>query len=874
MDDLERQIQEHLDEEARDHLERGMSPEEARLAALRKFGNVTLVKEDARAVWFPIWLDQLIQDGRYAGRALRRNPGFTAVAVATLAIGIGATSAIFTAVNGLLLRAATGIDRPDRLIEISRTEDRFGVHPISYPNYLDVRRRVTTLEDVYGFLPVIMAINVKFQPDVAAESVYGTVVTNNYFTVLGVAPAAGRLFGPTDSDRLGASQSVVLSHPLWTRRFNRDPAIVGQEIRLNGHPFTVVGVAGEGFQGTTVVAAEVWVPVGATPFTDARYESRGIGWGLVGGRRKAGVSVAQAAAEVDAIGRALERDYPSENRGAGLDVDTASPIPAALRPVAAAFFALLLGVVSIVLVIACANVAGVLLARAAARRREIAVRLAIGAGRGRLVRQLLTEATLLFSIGAAAGLVLARVMTSLLLSLLPAFEAPLNVSLPVDARVVAFAAAVTLIAALLSGLAPALHASRADVVSALKDESQGPVDRLRLRSAFVIAQIALSVLLVVTASLLVRGLIRVGAVERGFDPRGVELTSLDLSAAGYTDVTGPLFARELLDRVRNLTGVESVTLAVAAPGGSRSMAIAIPGTRSPEGGAVLRVSGNLVGPGYFSTMRIPLVAGREFTETDVSGAQPVVIISQTAARQFWPEEQAIGKHVLWSPETGQGAVAGGVTSVQIMMLVVGVARDVIADDPDRARFVYLPLLQRWMSSVSILARTTPGQRVGSGIQRLVADMNPALAVLSAKALEEQDGPVFVQLRLAAIVSGTVGVVGLLLAAIGIYGVTAYGVTRRMREFGIRIALGAQRSDVVGLVLKQGMMLVGVGSAIGLILTLATSQLLKAFVFTVPAADLLTFAGVGALFAAVGLSACYLPVRRATRIDATEALRYE
>jgi putative ABC transport system permease protein len=872
--DLDRQIQEHLEQETYDNLERGMVPEEARRAALRKFGSVALVREDVRAIWFPVWLDQLLQDARYGFRALHRNPGFSAVAVATLAIAIGATSAIFTAVNGLLLRAASGVAAPDRLVEISRTEADFGLNPISYPNYLDIRRRVTTLEGVYGYLPVVVPVNVTFEPDMGAESIHGTVVTNNYFTLLGVTAAAGRLFGAGDSDRPGASQIVVLSHPFWMRRFNGDPAIIGREIRMNGQPFTVIGVAGEGFQGTTVVAAEAWMPVGATPFTDSRYGSREIGWGLLGGRLKTGVSAAQAAAEVDAVGRGLARDFPVENRGAGLSVAAASPIPAGLRPLAAAFFTLLMGLVSILLLISCANVSGVLLARAAARRREIAVRLAIGAGRGRLVRQLLTEATLLFSIGAVAGLLLARVMTSLLLSVLPAFEVPLNVSLPLDGTVVAFAAGVTLVAALLSGLAPALHASKADVVAALKDEAQGPADRLRLRGAFVVVQVALSVVLVVTAGLLARALAQLGSVDRGFDPRGVESASLDLSGAGYTNVTGPLFARELLDGVRGLTGVESATLAVAMPGGSRSIPVAIPGRQSRDGGTVFTVSGNFVGPGYFATMRIPLMAGRDFTDADDRGAQPVAIVSETAARQLWPGEDAIGKQIVWSPKAGQAAASGGTAAIPSTMLVVGIARDVMADDPDRARFVYLPLLQRWTPSVTVLARAISGQRIAGSIRALVSDMEPALTVLSSGTLEEKSGPAFMRLRLAAIVSGTVGFVSMVLAALGIYGVTAYGVTRRLREFGIRLALGAQRSDIVRLVLRQGIALVAVGSAIGLALTLVSSRVLKAVVFSVSAFDSMTFAGVGALFAGVGLLACYLPVRRATRGDALEALRYE
>jgi predicted permease len=550
-------VERDLDDEVREifallvdeKIRAGLGPADARRAATLELGRVETVKDSVRDVRAGAFADTLALDVRYAVRLLQRDPVFALTAALSLAIGIGATTAVFTAANGLLFRTAPGVADPDRVVDVTRTNGQFGVNLISGPNYQDIRARTTTLEGVYAYRPSLVPVNVEGAGATGGgEPAFGNVVSTNYFTVLGVRAAIGRVFEARENDQLGADPIVVLSHQFWTRRFNADPAIVGQTVRLNTYPYSVIGVAREGFLGTTVIAPDLWVPSGARPFTDGGVNVRFAAAALVGGRLKPNVSRAQAAAEIDAIGRALEQEYPDENRGYGLSVSASSPIPAGLRLVAAGFLALLLAIVSLVLVIACANVAGVLLARGTIRRREIAVRLAMGVGRWRLVRQLLTETLLLFVLGGAAGLLLAREMLWLLLRALPSFAVPVNLSLPLDVRVVAFTTGVSLVAAVLSGLAPALHASKVDVVSALKQDVQGPSDRLRLRSAFVVAQVAFSILLVVIAGLLVRALDRTSSVDQGFDPHGVEVTSLDLTTGGYTSVTGSLFAGELVER--------------------------------------------------------------------------------------------------------------------------------------------------------------------------------------------------------------------------------------------------------------------------------------------------------------------------------------
>ena len=532
-----------------------------------------------------------------------------------------------------------------------------------------------------------------------------------------------------------------------------------------------------------------------------------------------------------------------------------------------------MGIVGLVLAIACANVAGVLLARASGRRREIAVRLAIGAGRGRLIRQMLVESTLLFLIGGGAGLALARVMTNVLVSLLPTLPVPVDVTLALDGRALAFTLGLSLVAAVLSGLAPALSESKADVVSALKADARGGPERLRLRNAFVVSQVAFSIVLVVGAGLFVRALQHATEIDPGFDPRGVELASLDLSLAGYTPETGRVFARELIQRVRELPGVQSATLSAMVPLGGGGLGLGeltVPGVDPPRGRRFFDADWNVVTPGYFATMKMALASGRDFTEADRDETPSVVIVNETAARRWWPNQNAVGKTLLQQDGTREQP------DRMRTLTVVGVARDSkyrdLGEEP--RTFVYVPVQQQYMSRTTVVARSTQGQRLAADIRKLLASMNPNLPIVTAQTLEDYASLGLVPQRLAASVSGSLGIVGLLLAAIGIYGVTAYMVSSRTREIGIRVALGAQRGDVVRMVLRQGMRLALTGVAIGLALAAAVSRLLGSLLFGIGPTDPLAFGGSAALFCIIGLVACYVPARRATAVDAMEALRYE
>src|SRR6266850_2343509 len=617
-------------------------------------------------------LDGIAQDIRYAARLLRRNPLFALTAALSLAIGIGANTTIFTIANALLFKPPAGVVEPHRLVDVGRSQNGQGFDNSSYPNFLDIRSRSTLLSGIYAYRFGAEPMSLG-GPD-GAERIYGSLVSANYFSVLGTRPFIGRLFSSDDGEQAGGTPLVVLSHHFWMRRFNGDPSVVGRTLNVNARPFTVVGVAPEEFHGTTVLTSDLWVPINMIAEAMPRRStslltSRASVWLAMGARLEPGVSMRQAQAELENIGRTLEREFPEDNRGKGLRVVASSPIPGNGAPVAA-FLAVLMGIVGLVLAIACANVAGVLLARATARRREIAVRLAIGAGRARLVRQMLVEAMLLFLIGAAAGLALARVMTTLLVSMLPTLPLPVDVSLPLDARAIGFTAGLSLAAAMLSGLAPALHGSKAEVLAGLKSDARGGPERLRLRNAFVVSQVAFSIVLVVGAGLFVRALQRAADIDPGFDPRGVELASLDLSLGGYTQETGPVFARELIQRVRELPGVQSATLSAMVPlggGGLGLGGLTVPGVAPPQGRRFFDADWNVVTPGYFATMKMRLVFGRDFTDADREGAPSAVIVNETAARRWWGTQDVIGKTLL--QQDGRPGAPDAVRTLTVIAVV-------------------------------------------------------------------------------------------------------------------------------------------------------------------------------------------------------------
>jgi putative ABC transport system permease protein len=814
-------------------------------------------------------IDGTINDVRYALRLLWKSPLFTITAALSLAIGIGANTTIFSVASAILFRPLPGLSAADRLVDIGRTQDGQGFDTTSYPNYRDLRARTTTMSGVYAYRvePEPMSLTENGN----AERVYGTLVSGNYFDVLGSRPAAGRLLRDDDDRPEMVSPVAVISYELWQRRFALDPALLGAPVKLNGTPFTIVGVAPKGFQGTTLLKPDVWVPMAlltqAMPRMPASLlTSRQSVWLILGGRLKPGVTTAQANAEAAAIGAALEREFPRDNRGKNFAVKRSALVPGEMAAVGG-FMALLMAIVGLVLMVACVNVAGMMLARAAARRREIAVRMAIGAGRWRLMRQMLTEALVLFACGAAAGLMLSHWLTALLFSFVPQLPVPVSVQVQTDWRVLSFAVATSFVAAVLSGLAPALQASSGDLIPALKTESTGGGShKLRLRNAFVVAQIAMSLVLIVGAGLFLRALQHAATIQPGFDARNVDVVSLDLSMAGYKKGTGEGFARELLTRIAALPSVESASLANDLPLNGNRFGLGdfrVPGFQPPSGQDYPRADWDIVEPGYFRTLRMPIIRGRDFDAHDSAAGPLVAIVNAPFVTRFWPGQDGLGKQIEVDRDNAKA-----------MMTIVGVTGDARLVDLTEAAepMIYVPMAQNYIARVNLVIRTADGRPVANDVRTILRSMNPNLPITEASTLEQVTALTLVPQRVAAAVAGSLGLVALLLAAIGIYGVTAYAVSRRTREIGIRIALGADRRAVMALVLRQGLVLAVIGVAIGVVVAAAGSQVVESLLVGVRGLDAIAFVGSCVVFAVVSIVATYVPARRAIQVEPTVALR--
>jgi predicted permease len=806
----------------------------------------------------------------YAIRLLRRSPLFTTTAVASLAVGLAANAAIFSLADAVLFRQRPGISDPARLVDVGRTQGGSGFDTLSYPNYVDLRDRSRALSGlaVFANTPTPIGLGV----GEGAERVYGMAVSGNYFDVLGVRMARGRGFRP-EEDRVGAAPVVVIGHELWRTRYGASPALVGTTIRVNGRVFTIVGVAPEGFGGSFFTAADLWMPLPAYLESTGRavdmLTSRVASW-LVGvGRLRPDVTVGQAQAEMSAIAADLVREYPGENEGRGVTVTTSHRIPGFLRPIVGGFVALLFALVGLVLAIACTNLAGMLLARGVTRAREVAVRLAVGAGRARIVRQLVTESLLLALAGCALGVLGAAWMIRLLQQVRHALPVPVALDLRLDWRVVGFSVTLAIVTGLLFGLMPALQAARTDLVSTLKADGapRGP-RRTRLRQAFVVAQLAMSVLLVVAALLLGRSLRHAGAIDRGFDPRGVDVAELDLRLGGYTPDTGPRVAQQILSRVARLPGVESAAFARVIPltgSGLGLGRLSLPGQpRDPRAPDPLRADWNIVTPAYFATMRTRIVAGRPFGDADRAGTPDVAIVNETFARRAWSDGGAVGRILL------QDAIAGRPPRE---LHVVGVTEDgkyrSLGEEP-RA-FVYVPHAQQYTGDLALLVRRGDGSALPE-VRAAIRQVDPYLPLTHASTLEDATAIGLLPQRLAAAVAGGFGFVGLLLASMGIYGITAFSVTQRTREIGVRMALGATRSGVVRLVVGQSMRMAMPGVVIGLAVAAGAAQLLRGLLYGIAALDPVSFGGGAALFCALALAASWWPARRAAALSPAEALR--
>jgi predicted permease len=811
-------------------------------------------------------LESLGQDVRYAARGLKRSPVFSLTAMFSLAIGVGGTAAIYALANALLFSAPRGISEPDRVVNIGRTQNGEGFDNFSYLTFADYRDRNTTFSEIAASQFEPTAVSLK-GPE-GGEAVQGSVVSGNYFSVLGARPALGRFF-LDEEDRTPRTHAVtVLSHRFWRERFAGDSGIVARAVVLNGVPFTVVGVAGETFHGHAITAPDLWVPMMASPWlgtpvemlTEARYAS----WLMAVGRLKPDAGLSQAQADLSTILGQLALVDSQAYRGQGVAIMPLSLLPGNLNRVVGLFMMFLFGLTALVLVIAGTNVAGMLLARSAARRREIAVRLAIGASRARLMRQLITESTVLFTVAGLLGTVMAGWLVSALLALIPQLPFQVAFEPVIDWRVILFSLGVATLAGIVAGMAPALQSTRPSLAPELRSDVGGTVRRQRLRSSLLTAQVAFSTLLLIVAGLFGRALLRAQDIDPGFDPRGIHVASLDLGLVNHTAETGTAFGDRLLATAAALPGVESVALSRQIPLDGSSMGlggVVVDGRPAPGPNESWDPSWNIITPDYFDVMRIPIMAGRGFSNADRAGAPDVAIFDERLAGMIWPGETAVGKTF----RNGERVIT-----------VVGVSRYAKARSLGETPrgFVYVPFAQQYNDRMSLFVRSTSAAPMALPIRRLLADLDPALPILNSQPLTEMVAVGLFPQRVALWVASALGAVALLLAVIGIYGVTAYGVAQRTREIGIRLALGSSRGEVLGMVVGQGMRLGAIGVALGVAGAVLVTRLLEGLLYGVPGTDPIALGAAGTAILAAALLASWAPARRAAGVDPMVALRQE
>lgn len=866
----------HLEMRTREYVMRGLSPAAARVEALRKFGDVhaanaacrRIGRERDRHMRRREYFSELRQDLVFGLRQLWKTPGFTLVAILTLAIGVGGTTAIFSAVNAVVLRPVPVVE-PDRLVYVFsswRDLDRSSVSPGNFSAWHE-------RNSVFSSIAASRSLSLNLTEGLAPERVVVARVTGDYFKVLGVNPMLGRPIARAD-DETGREQVVVMSHRLWTRAFGSDAGIVGRPIRLSGRQYTVIGVMPEAFD-LTATSEELWIPAALTAQDKVTFD--GHSWTVLA-RLKPGVAIEAARAHMLTLAAQLEKEQPqtnAERRTAVLDFTEIF-----VGDVRQRLF-VLLGAVALVLLIACGNVANLLLARGAVRSTELAVRAAMGAGRGRLIRQLFTESLLLAGVGTIAGLVLAYAALGALVALSPP-NVPRLEQARIDGVTLAFAAAVAFASSIVFGLVPAWRASKAQAQDALRGGRSGGMgaSRDRLRGILVAAEVALALLLLVGSGLLIRSALAIDAVNPGFEPAGVISARVALPRDEYLE--GPRVVQSLermVERTRAIPGVThaAVTSQVPmGPGGNGNGLLPEGKVFHPSNVIISRL--RLVTPGYFQTMKIDLVAGRDFTEADRAGALKVAIISEDAARRTFPKENALGKRVACC-EPGPGG-----PNTPDFKVIVGIARDVRSAGPaiEPSPEFYLPIAQApamaggawdWITRTMYIVARTPGDpaALSSSLSHAIREVDPTLPLFDVRTMEERLVRTLATSRFNTILLTTLGVMGLVLSAIGIYGVIAYFVSQRTKEIGVRLALGASPGDVVRLVIRQALKPVLVGLVLGVAGAIAASGVLAAQLYGVKPRDPLTIVVVSIMFVAVAIIASWAPARRASRVDPTRAL---
>ena len=863
--EFDEELEAHLQLLAERFVTQGLAPREAWNAARRQFGNPTSLKETRTKMQTFRWLETIIRDVRFGLRSLRRNPAFACAALVTLSLGIAANSTIFSMVSRFVLYAAP-VGNPETLMTLHTTHDGECCNHFTWPLFSDLREQARSFSGLAAYYELIPAsVGGKGDP----ERVWGEAATANFFDVAQMRMTLGRGFSSNEE----RAPVVVIGERLWRRHFGADPTVLGRAILLSGQTFTVVGVAPPGFRGVDLILdGEFWIPLRQIdqllPKT-SNYESRDYHWLVPIGRLKDGVTQAQAAAELDLIARRLAKAYPATDKNQGFRFERAGSLPPRDAGIAKMFLGSLSTVVLLVLCIACANVANLLLAQAAGRQREMAMRLALGASRGQLLRQMLTESVLLALGGGVMGVLLAIAATRGLAAFHIPAPVPLDISVSVDWRVLLYTLALSVGTGLLFGMAPALAATRPAISNALKGEDVlGRPGRFwSLRNFLVVSQIAMSLILLCATGLFLRSMQSAASMDVGLRSQGVMMMSVDPRLNGYTAAQTTQLLNELRQRVAVLPGVTSVACTDVLPlsGGNRSDGFQAEGRPVPLG-QFQSVELFMASPGYFKTLGIPLIAGRDFSHESATGPK-VVIVDEAFAHWLFPNENPVGQRV-----------TSGDATYEIIGLTKHIKSRTLGEEVRPVLF--RSLAQSILSNPATMGYTIVVRSggdpaaVAGAVRREIHALDPTLAIYNAKTMEEHLRDALFLPRLAGTLFGVVGIVGLLLAAVGLYGVMSYSISRRTREIGIRMALGAQSGGVQWLVVRQGMALTLIAVALGLSAAWAVAHLMSSFLYGVPPHDPVTFTVVPLFLASVALLACWLPALRAARVDPLTALRHE
>ncbi len=873
--ELDEELQFHLEHKIEEGIGQGLTPDEARYRALRAMNGLEQRKEEMRDTRGVHWLTDFLDDTRYAVRSLRRTPGLAVFVVVTLALGIGMTTTPFSMLDALVFRPYP-VPHPGSVVTLVSTSQDNRYDTFSYREYLDLRDGTASYDGVVANTNIEA---VGFATDAVATPRVkgGMMVSGNFFQVLGVEPRLGRGFRADEDQQPGRNAVAVLGPGFFEQEFASDPGVVGRTIRLNGTDFTVIGVAPESFPGMNIFGRpDVYVPLAMAPLFSTNPQKRFLidrddRELVVRARLKAGTTFRQAQNELELMARRFERDYPQLNHDRGAALRTFLEMRTRGDDINWKFSVVFSMLALAVLLVACTNVAGLLLSRARTRTREIAVRLAMGAGRSRLVRLLLTESLILAAIGGLGGIVVGFGGIRFMQSFQIPAELPVTIPFRMDGRVLFAAFVVSLVSALICGLAPAWQSSRADLVTGLKSADVDVPGRKRLwgRNALVVAQVAMSLMLLTASFLMARGFQR-GVLEGlGFPKDRLLLARFDPRLLQYDGARTARFYDQLVEHARELPGVHGATLTRSPPldlGDAEAVAFVPDAFEMPRDRRSFTSTADTVDPAYFETLGIPIVRGRGFARADAAGAPPVAIVNEQFARHFWPDGDAVGKHLR--------LVDGGAAPVEI----VGVAKTVKYRSTDERPidFVYLPLAQHPVARLVLMIRASGDPlRLVQPVKDVVHGLDPNLPMLDTRTFDDLyryhavEGP-----RIAVELIGTMGAVGLLLAIAGLYGLLSYNVTRRTREIGIRMAIGAGPRNVLRLVMSKGIALVGIGTAIGLVLGFAVERLMNAMLFSSGGIDFVVYLVVVPSMLAVTLLAAYVPARRATSIPPTLALRCE